>query len=514
MIKVYPSRAVSASLVCPLVFRVDFSETNMLNTNHGAARPGFIGSAWLLAGCLAVLLAGRADGKQWQIGKDSELKTALKEVAAGDAIVLADGDWKDAKLTFEQLPGTNEAPIVIRPQHPGGVVFSGATEFRVSGTHVNVTGFVFRDPDGVSDVVQLRTHSQRLAHHCRITQCWFEQTGDSDAGIESRWLSIYGTNNRVDHCYFGGKKSRGTTLVVWVSEVAQHHRIDHNHFGPRPELGRNGGETIRIGTSEVSELECASVVEDNYFFRCDGEAEVVSNKSCGNIYRHNVFDSCAGALTLRHGHRCLVDGNIFLGRQQRGTGGVRLIGQDHRVTNNYFEGLRGDAERAALCMMNGIPNGALNSYAPVRGAVVAHNTFIDCKVSIEIGMGAGKKQSANPIDCQFVGNVFMPMKWQLFRIHAEPQDFVWQGNLQQVGGDDRDTFMQFPRVELSLQRAADGLLRPSDARSLRCDVPDIVTNDLDDFPRGANAVAGCDDPATAHRVWPSAENTGPTWRPR
>ncbi|PAY17965.1 hypothetical protein CKO51_18315 [Rhodopirellula sp. SM50] len=102
--------------------------------------------------------------------------------------------------------------------------------------------------------------------------------------------------------------------------------------------------------------------------------------------------------------------------------------------------------------------------------VVAHNTFIDCKVSMEIGVGAGKKQSANPSDSQIVGNIYMPMKWQLFRIHAEPKDFVWQGNLQQAGGEDRDTFMQFPRVEQSLQRAADGLLRPSDARSLRCGV--------------------------------------------
>ncbi|QDV47627.1 Chondroitinase-B precursor [Stieleria neptunia] len=474
-------------------------------------RSPVVTSVALLLGCLAALLQCPVLGKEFLIEQPSELKSVLRQIAAGDSIVLADGDWQDAKLTFDQLPGTQDAPISIRPQRPGGVVFSGATEFRVSGTHVEVSGFAFVDPAGVSDVVQLRTHSQRLAHHCRITNCSFEQTADSDAGIESRWLSIYGTHNRVDHCYFGGKKSRGTTLVVWVRDVPEHHRIDHNQFGPRPELGRNGGETIRIGTSEVSEFECASVVEDNYFYRCDGEAEIVSNKSCGNIYRHNVFDSCAGALTLRHGHRCLVDGNLFLGRKQRGTGGVRLIGQDHRVTNNYFEGLRGDAERAALCMMNGVPNGALNSYAPVRGALVAHNTFIDCKVSMEIGVGAGKEQSANPSDCQIIGNVLMPLKWQLFRIHADPKDFVWRGNLQQHGKGDRDTFLQFPDVELTLQRAADGLLRPIDARPLRCEVSGVVKNDIDDLPRGATPLAGCDDPATAHRVWASAENTGPTW---
>ncbi|NND98671.1 MAG: hypothetical protein HKN47_15220 [Pirellulaceae bacterium] len=33
-----------------------------------------------------------------------------------------------------------------------------------------------------------------------------------------------------------------------MGETIRRHRIDHNHFGARPELGRNGGETIRIGT--------------------------------------------------------------------------------------------------------------------------------------------------------------------------------------------------------------------------------------------------------------------------
>ena len=81
-----------------------------------------------------------------------------------------------------------------------------------------------------------------------------------------------------------------------------------------------------------------------------------------------------------------------------GTGGVRIIGQGHSVTNNYFEGLRGDAERAAICLMNGVPNGSLNSYAPVRQALIAQNTFIDCKVSIEFSVGSGRTQSAVPTD--------------------------------------------------------------------------------------------------------------------
>ena len=79
---------------------------------------------------------------------------------------------------------------------------------------------------------------------------------------------------------------------------------------------------------------------------------------------------------------------------------MRIIGSDHRVTNNYFEGLRGDAERAAVCFMNGIPDGPLSGYAPVRNALVANNLFIDCKVSMEFGVRASNKISAKPTTWQ------------------------------------------------------------------------------------------------------------------
>ncbi len=446
------------------------------------------------------------------ITPETDPESVAENLVAGDSLVLSNGTWKDADLKFEGLSGTAEKPIRIRAETAGQVVFTGQTEFRFSGSHVIVTGFVFRDITEVSDVVQFRTHSQRHAHDCRMSDCVFEQTPDSEAGIESRWVSVYGTHNRIDHCYFGGKRSRGTTVVVWVRDEVEGHRIDHNHFGPRPELGKNGGETIRIGTSDVSELTSGTIVEDNFFYRCDGEAEIISNKSCDNIYRHNVFEECSGTLTLRHGHQCRVDGNVFLGKTQRGTGGVRIIGRDHVVVNNYFEGLRGDAERAAICMMNGIPNGSLDGYAPVSNAVVSHNTFVDCKVSLELGVGAGKKQSANPADCRVTHNAFLPGKWALFRIHSTPIRFVWEGNKQEPRGNDQDQPVQFERIDLRLERASDGLLRPVQADSIRTSFKSTVASDIDGHPRGDVSLAGCDDPHTPRREQPSASNTGPTWQ--
>ncbi len=51
-------------------------------------------------------------------------------------------------------------------------------------------------------------------------------------------------------------------------------------------------------------------MENNWFEGCDGETEIISNKSGGNTYRGNVFFRSAGALTLRHGN-----GNRVIGQR-------------------------------------------------------------------------------------------------------------------------------------------------------------------------------------------------------
>ena len=470
-----------------------------------------LASALALSFCFIVSSEFSA-ADEYRITPDSKLDPICDKVKPGDSIVLTNGIWKDVKFKFDRLPGAQDNPIRIVPQTNGGVILTGKTDFRVSGTHVIVSGLVFRDCSGVDDVFQLRSHEERPAKNCRVTDCVFEETSKlKKSSQQSRWLSIYGTDNRVDHCYFAGKKNKGTTLVVWVTQQPGRHQIDHNHFGPRPELKKNGGETIRIGTSDVSELVSATVVQDNYFYRCDGEAEAISNKSCENIYRRNVFEECSGTLTLRHGHRCTVDGNAFLGNEENGTGGVRIIGQGHVVTNNYFEGLRGSSIRAAISWMNGIPNSPLNEYAPVRDALVAHNTFVDCKVTMEFGVGAGKKQSVAPADSKIINNLFLPGKWQLFKVRAKPTGFQWEGNLLQEDKPQEDQLVKLERREFKLDRADDGLIRPTESTPLHTGATSSVKTDIDGQARGETKIAGCDQPNTNLTTWPSRKNCGPTW---
>ncbi|MEJ6569373.1 MAG: polysaccharide lyase 6 family protein [Akkermansiaceae bacterium] len=460
--------------------------------------------------CLLLLLVFDSSAKEIRITPESDLKPVLKQAEPGDTILMEDGIWKDVKLRFERLMGTEKEPIHLRAESPGKVVLTGSSQVRVSGEYVIVSGLSFLNPEDEGDVFEFRTHSERHAHHCRITDCSFMQTKPG-SDEKSLWVNVYGTHNRVDHCYFAGKQNKGTTLVVWVTETPGEHRIDHNYFGPRPELGENGGETIRIGISDTSEFNSRTIVESNYFEKCNGEGEIVSNKSCENIYRYNLFEKCEGTLTLRHGHRCLVDGNVFLGHQEGGTGGVRIIGSDQRVINNYFAGLRGDAERAAISLMNGIPDSPLDGYAPVRKALIAHNTVIDCKVSMEFGVSASKKISVAPESCRVSHNVFLPGKWELFRVQAKPRDFTWIGNKHQSGKTRGADLVSIERVEIKLYFGRDGIFRPSNVNSLGTKEKSGVETDIDGKARDSS-IAGCDDPGTAVTNREIAKSAGPSWR--
>lgn len=390
----------------------------------------------------------------------AEFTDAVKAAKPGDSITLADGEWRDADLLLS-AEGAETAPITLRAQIPGRVVLSGKSRLRISGRHLVVEGLRLEGITSSDDLLAFSADSKRVAQHCRLTQGVIVDCRPDDPRSESKWVSLYGAHNRVDHCYFAGKQHAGATLVVWLSDEPNHHRIDHNHFGPRQPLGRNGGETIRVGDSNWSLHDSHTVVEQNLFTRCDGEAEIVSNKSCGNVYRGNTFVECSGTLTLRHGNRCRVDANFFLGNGARGSGGVRIIGEDHRVVNNYFADLTGDDTRSALTIMNGLPDSPLHGYFQVRNAYVGFNSFVNCKRSLTVGAGESRN-TLPPVDCTIANNLLASQKGTLVEQLREPQNCVWRGNLfhgQKLGIMPADGItLADPKLNL----AADGLWRPGD----------------------------------------------------
>ena len=349
----------------------------------------------------------------------------------GDVLILAKGTYTDAPMVFVGQ-GTAALPITLRAATPGQVILVGDSRLQMSGQHLIVEGLWFREPaQTTGEVIELRTNIRSLASHCIVRGCAITQSQPVDLGKSTaRFVSLYGTGNRIERCHLEGKTTGGTTLVVWLTPGGEgKHVLQGNYFGPREVLGENGGETIRIGDSKTHDQNAQCEVSGNHFYQCNGEGEIISVKSCANVLRGNTFIECEGALTLRHAHRCIVEGNVFLGHGKRMTGGVRIVGEDHLVRGNFFQDLQGDDYRSAITFMNAIEDTSDNGYQAVKRVVVEGNVVLDCKVSLLIGMMHDKKCKVPPTDCTFRNNVLRSPKRAIVELKTSAPGWTWENNV-------------------------------------------------------------------------------------
>lgn len=383
----------------------------------------------LFGGSVACVLRGA----EIKVADVSSFDAAMKSAVAGDVIVLQNGEWKDVDLRVRG-DGKEGRPITVKAEEPGKVRITGNSKLRLAGELLVVEGLWFQNclPQK-ADIVSFREDSKKLANHSVLRGCAITQDQTSTDSMERKWVSIYGAGNMVEGCHFEGKTSKGTLLVVWLSteegSPPPKHHIRRNYFGNRPRLGKNGGETVRIGVSETSMQRAECLVEGNYFEKCDGEVECISNKSCGNVYRGNTFVECQGTITMRHGNGCLIEGNVFEGRHCKQTGGIRIIGEDHRVIGNYLSGLEGDEARSAICLQNGIENSPDNGYFQVKRALIQDNTILDCKTSITIGYAdKDVKALLPPVDSTFVGNYVTAEGRKVVFLTDPSAQIIWKEN--------------------------------------------------------------------------------------
>ncbi|MEZ4687011.1 MAG: chondroitinase-B domain-containing protein [Bacteroidia bacterium] len=359
-----------------------------------------------------------------------EFDKAVANAKAGDRIVLANGIWKDVELVFSGQ-GEEEKPIILTVEEKGKVVFEGQSNLQLSGSWLHVEGLVFRNgytPTG--EVISFK-HQQTPANHSRVTECVIDDYNPSERFESDYWVAMYGKHNRFDHNYLIGKRNQGVTLAVRMNGEAHQenfHRIDHNYFGYHQILGSNGGETLRIGTSHFSLKNSNTTVEDNYFEWCNGEHEIISNKSCHNTFRNNTFYECQGTLTMRHGNETRVENNYFFGNGKANTGGIRIINESQTVNNNYCTGLTGYRFRGALVIMNGVPNSPLNRYFQVKNSSASNNLILDCDY-VQLCAGSDGERSAVPVNSSMSDNViYNEHKDEVFTVYDDVSGIRFANN--------------------------------------------------------------------------------------
>ena len=402
------------------------------------------------------------DASIYKVATQDEYKDALKKVEPGDTIVLANGTWTDFEILFK-AKGEEGNPVTLTAETRGKVILSGQSNLRLAGEHLVVSGLVFKDGfTPTSEVIAFRQNAANLANHSRITEVVIDNYNNPERQEVDSWVMMFGKHNRFDHNHLVGKRNRGVTMAVRMATEADrenYHRIDHNYFGPRQILGSNGGETLRIGTSHYSRSDSFTTVEYNYFDRCDGELEIISNKSGRNEFKNNTFYESRGTLTMRHGNNNLVENNVFFGNGAEHTGGIRVINAGQTIRNNYMEGLKGTRFGGALVVMNGVPNGPINRYDPVINATIEDNTLINSD-NVQLGAGSDEERSGTPQDSTFSDNIIYHEDGvDVFTVYDDMSGIDFTDNIL-ASQEPPDFATGFTHVHVDFARAENGLMYP------------------------------------------------------
>jgi len=363
--------------------------------------------------CLSVPASLRATS--YTVFTLGTLVSRMSAAVQGDTIIVSNGTYNWGQINFTNTNNNAaSAWIVLKAETFNQVVFIGNTYLQFAGTKIHVTGFRFANGSvGTTSVIQFRNTSNVAANYCRISNITIDNYNSDSSrtadpanpgvGVDNKWVSLYGTNNRVDHCTFINKCNAGATVVVWYDgkngaypgqSTSTYHRIDSNYFNGRGYQGGNGGESIRVGTSQTSTSFGYNLVEYNLFENMvQSEPEIISNKTSFNTYRYNTFKNCSGGLTLRHARYCMVYGNFFIVDNPSVTNayGIRIIDKGHKVFNNYIEGVNGNSGsltslRCPIILYNGqysvndtTDPSHSSGYWPADSSIVAFNTIVNCK---------------------------------------------------------------------------------------------------------------------------------------
>lgn len=410
-----------------------------------------------------------------------ELNAAMQAATPGDEIVLFNGVWKDVKINFFGI-GTKEAPITLRAETPGEVFIEGQSFLHLGGEHLIVDGFYFRNGyTPATGIIRYKIGLDSVANNCRVTNCVIDGFTRPNRWENDRWIEFYGKHNQMDHCYIAGKSNDGTTLMVYHNgneHTNSHHQIINNYFGPRPRKGGPRGETIRLGGSETSMTPGLVNVSNNYFDACNGEVEIISDKTRCNSFKNNIFYKCEGSLVLRHANYGNVVGNIFIGGDESDFyGGIRIVNTGHWITNNYFYKIRGEQFRSPLAIMNGIPKSPLNRYNQVTDVVIAHNTWVDCKSPWQIGVGQNKKnadvlpldeiRSAPPIRTTIANNLIYNSKADDAPVinHDDMGGILFKNNVIDNNASEYSKYDMLTNEQIKMKQINGWLFAPEDEQN-------------------------------------------------
>ncbi|MGV8091169.1 MAG: polysaccharide lyase 6 family protein [Mangrovibacterium sp.] len=352
-----------------------------------------------------------------------ELQDAISTVQPGDVIYLEDGVFDGTEIHVA-AKGSAGKPVVIQARNTGKAIFS--VPLKIEGEFISVAGISFKDKGKI----------ELSGKNCKVSRCTW-----SDVKNSKNWIQVLAGSSEIEisHNLFENKtnnreREKGCQVLrIIVRNENERHHVHHNLFRDIPEgKTENSYETIQLITEnnpfDPPGGHCNTVIEDNLFVRCNGEREIISVKSNGNIIRRNTFLTSWGSLVLRHGDDNVAVGNFFFGDGEK-SGGIRLQGTGQIVAGNYFYGLG----ELAVGMMDGTPD---DLYIRTERAQILFNSFINCQKNLVVGLNHALYPNGTvPKDCEIAGNLFYfngadaPENFIEYVQGDQPENWVWKDNV-------------------------------------------------------------------------------------
>jgi poly(beta-D-mannuronate) lyase len=340
---------------------------------------------------LLLLCAKTAFCKKYLIHSEQEFNNISQQIKPGDMITIANGTYAPWALTIN-TNGTPAQPITIAAETAGKVIFTGDTEqaiIKLTGSYTILSGITFTG----CNILKVDKHAGVLVElsntkNCRLTQCVFTKNEAKGQFMAIVIVSGKGDHNQVDNCTFTANLNNQELQVKITKESCpQYTLIENNLFKDKDKVTWkifNGGECVQIGQDPVllGTTQAYSMVRNNTFIRCSGEAEVISNKSSNNTYLKNTFEDCNGELVMRGGHDCVVDSNTIKG----GNSGIRVNGTGHHIMHNNISNVK-----TAIRLMYGMAKSRteIGFYIAASDCVIEHNHIENATTGILIGDSKG-----------------------------------------------------------------------------------------------------------------------------
>ena len=226
------------------------------------------------------------------VTNQDEFIANMAKARPGDEVVIKNGTYSNWSVTVE-ANGSKEKPIVIRPETPGGVIFTSdgvlkKPMFTLSGSHIDFDGFSFRD-------IALDTHMFTFlaTQNARFIN---NDLGNIE-GTENIGRTVLLVGKGADNVFANNTFHDCENVLVLSIRmrddgISKRSHIHHNVFKSlNMNRGGEGTTTVQLGSSgrlAYDRLLMQAVVEYNYFENIMGDAETISNKSNENIIRNNT----------------------------------------------------------------------------------------------------------------------------------------------------------------------------------------------------------------------------------